>query len=251
MNKPLRKCTVCGLEAHNEQELELFAKAKKSRYGRNNLCKKCKNIYQNRLKASKRVKPTYLRKCPHCGVEAHNKDELELFVKVDRQPYGRSTICKKCCKEKSRKQYDSSRRKRLRHCYYSMLQRCYDDRDKNYKHYGGRGITVCDEWHNDKEAFIKWAIEKGYKRGLCIDRRDNNGNYSPDNCRWVTPSESLYNTRLKVTFRDTKQRICYKCKRRLPFNQFYKDSHEPTGIRRICIDCQKEIRKKRWAMRKT
>lgn len=84
---------------------------------------------------------------------------------------------------------------RVRYVYYDMLRRCYNPNDNHYKDYGGRGIAVCSEWKNDCCAFYKWAKENGYKEGLQLDRMDNNGNYEPDNCHWVTPSENAYNKR--------------------------------------------------------
>lgn len=76
----------------------------------------------------------------------------------------------------------------------AMKQRCLNPKDKNYKDYGGRGITVCSEWLNP-ENFYKWAIANAYKKGLSIDRIDVNGNYEPLNCRWATPKEQMRNTR--------------------------------------------------------
>jgi hypothetical protein len=77
----------------------------------------------------------------------------------------------------------------------SMIERCYSPLSKGFKNYGGRGITVCDEWLNDFMAFYSWAVENGYQEGLEIDRKDNDGNYEPSNCRWVTPLENCQNTR--------------------------------------------------------
>ena len=79
--------------------------------------------------------------------------------------------------------------------WYSMVHRCTVPTDAHYEYYGGRGITVCDEWKDNDKAFIRWAFENGYERGLSIDRIDNDGNYCPDNCRWTTRSVQQNNTR--------------------------------------------------------
>ena len=82
--------------------------------------------------------------------------------------------------------------------YRNMLQRCYNPRYKRYADYGGRGITVCPEWRHSFANF--WLDMSGtYKPGLTLDRRDNNGNYSPDNCRWITLQEQLANRRCSIT----------------------------------------------------
>ena len=77
-----------------------------------------------------------------------------------------------------------------------MIRRCYDDRYHAYKDYGGRGIRVCDEWLNDPSEFIKWCWASGYDKGLKIDRINNDGNYEPSNCRFITHQENCCNTRL-------------------------------------------------------
>jgi hypothetical protein len=79
-----------------------------------------------------------------------------------------------------------------------MKKRCYSPKDLAYKNYGGRGITICDEWRASPACFIEWAIQNGWRRGLEIDRRDNNGPYSPLNCRFVTRATNSRNTRRNV-----------------------------------------------------
>ena len=80
--------------------------------------------------------------------------------------------------------------------WVSMKQRCNNPRDRAFKDYGGRGISVCEEWINNADAFVSWAIAYGWEKGLSIDRINNDGNYSPDNCRFVTRQFSACNQRL-------------------------------------------------------
>ena len=79
---------------------------------------------------------------------------------------------------------------RLYNIYSGMKQRCYNPNNQHYQWYGGKGITICNEWINDNglQNFIDWALNHGYNENLTIDRIDNNQGYSPDNCQWVTQS---------------------------------------------------------------
>lgn len=74
-----------------------------------------------------------------------------------------------------------------------IKQRCLNKNDKFFHRYGGRGIKICAEWINNSSAFIEWAILNGYSEELEIDRIDNDGDYSPENCRWVTHEENCRN----------------------------------------------------------
>lgn len=85
------------------------------------------------------------------------------------------------------------RKHRLYSIWANMKSRCYNPNATHYKRYGGRGISICDEWINDFKTFYDWAVENGYSDDLSIDRIDVNGNYEPSNCRWVTDKEQSIN----------------------------------------------------------
>lgn len=86
-------------------------------------------------------------------------------------------------------------RTRLYKIWHRIKLRCYDSKSHRYEDYGGRGIRVCDEWRESFEAFAKWALANGYADNLTIDRRENNGNYQPDNCRWIGQQDQQTNKR--------------------------------------------------------
>lgn len=93
----------------------------------------------------------------------------------------------------SHKHYD-----RLYHIWNGMKFRCENPKSKDFKHYGGRGIKVSDVWRHDFMSFRAWAIEHGYQPNLTIDRINVDGNYEPDNCRWLTREDNNRTKRKKV-----------------------------------------------------
>jgi len=98
-----------------------------------------------------------------------------------------------------------SKYRSLTNCWKSLIHRCYNPNNKSFYRYGGRGITVCEEWLDKSEGlqnFINWALGHNWQKGLTIDRTDNNLGYSPNNCKWENKSRQQRNkeTSLKVEY---------------------------------------------------
>ena len=102
---------------------------------------------------------------------------------------------------------------RLHDIWLGMKGRCYNPHDARYSRYGGRGIEVCREWQNDFGAFCEWAFNNGYSDNLTIDRINNDGNYSPENCRWATTEEQSKNrsTNIKITIGNATKTLSEWC----------------------------------------
>ena len=98
------------------------------------------------------------------------------------------------------KVFHSPEHERVYKIWGGMKQRCCNEKHKSYKYYGGRGISICEEWINNSEAFCEWALSHGHKFNLSIDRINNNGNYEPGNCRWATAKEQMHNQRPRSEF---------------------------------------------------
>lgn len=110
---------------------------------------------------------------------------------------GKSKSCRCLANELTRERATThgGSKSRLYRTWCGMLKRCDVPSEKSYKNYGGRGITVCKSWR-DFSVFQKWALSHGYADHLTIERRDNDDDYKPSNCTWITKARQTLNTRL-------------------------------------------------------
>lgn len=148
------------------------------------------------------------------------------FVRANRLAHERTKSCG-CLRIDSNKQKNTTHGMSKTNIYYawhSMKARCYNPTDHNYSRYGNRGITVCDEWRNSFESFLRWATSNGYHEGLTLDRIDNDGNYCPNNCRWVTTSVQNNNrsVSINITYNGKTQNLSEWCKElNLPYMRIW------------------------------
>lgn len=138
-----------------------------------------------------------------------------VIVRGSNLKKGNTTSCGCKAKERLRNinlSHDLSGTK-LYSVWKGMKTRCNNSNTMYYQRYGGRGIKVCDEWDDDFKVFYDWANSNGFLEELTLDRIDNNGNYCPENCRWVDMKEQSNNTRKNrcVTYQGETKNLAQWC----------------------------------------
>ena len=136
-----------------------------------------------------------LFKCPTCNTSI---ERMKHQGKSQEQ-------CPECARKSQKEKVTShgDRHSRLYRTWINMRARCNNPNEPKYESYGNKGITVCQEW--DKyEVFKEWALSNGYTDDLTIDRINVNGNYSPDNCQFITNSENASKDRISVSYKQLK-----------------------------------------------
>lgn len=121
----------------------------------------------------------------------------------------RSCGCLKSALHTARLTKHGGKHTKLYAVWCSMKARCNNPKDTDYRLYGAKGVSVCEEWSNNFAEFRGWAELNGYRSGLSIDRKDSNGNYEPLNCRWATPIVQSNNTKrnIPITFQGKTQNV--------------------------------------------
>ena len=137
---------------------------------------------------NKKSKPAWFCRCD-CG-----KEKVIISCALKRG-ITLSCGCYRDERVKSTNTKHGLKKTRLYNIWINMKQRCYNNRNPKYPIYGKRGISICSQWLKNFITFYNWAILNGYKDTLTIDRINVNGNYEPNNCRWITNQEQQRNKR--------------------------------------------------------
>ena len=187
-NKSIREKMINISKRDENGKLHYYKNLQGMKFGR---LMPIKYLYTNARK-----KAVWLCKCD-CG--------KKIEVESDRLATGNTKSCGCLHSDESKKRaklmieaktkYRRIYEKELAHIFHAMKSRCYNPECKAYKNYGGRGITIFQDWLDDFNNFYEWSIKNKYEKSLSIDRINVNGNYEPTNCRWVTNLQQQNNRR--------------------------------------------------------
>lgn len=142
-------------------------------------------------------------KCGFCG------NEFKAHVQHIKSGNTKSCGCYKKRRSKEVNTKHGLVYTRLYDIWTHMKNRTLNPKYKYYLDYGGRGITICEEWKNDFMSFYDWAMSNGYSDELSIDRINNEGNYCPENCRWTTPTIQMRNQRMQKNNTSGYKGVCF------------------------------------------
>lgn len=196
-------------------DIEMIIDMTGNKYGRLTVLE-----YAGKKQSGKQYRTTWLCEC-ECG----NK-KIIAGAELRR---GKTISCGCFHKEmvgKLNRKHGLANKTKLYGVWKSMRDRCFNPKNKSYNNYGGRGITVCNEWNNNFGAFYNWAIQHGYKQKelesgrnkFSIDRINNNGNYEPNNCKFSTDKEQANNKRTNIA-ENLKHKKCAVCGNNIIFKQ--------------------------------
>ncbi|MCL2636949.1 MAG: hypothetical protein FWD48_01130 [Oscillospiraceae bacterium] len=130
-----------------------------------------------------------------CGNTTFTRNDYLIKGKTKSCGCLGSELASKRMKQNPINKSHNKSKSRIYNIWSTIKQRTTDPNHKEYHNYGERGIIMHKEWFNSFQSFYDWSIQNGYKENLCNDRKQNNGNYSPDNCRWITNKENCNNKR--------------------------------------------------------
>lgn len=131
-----------------------------------------------------------------CNCDCGNTTERRSSILVDAIKHGKASHCG--CSPVLKTHGLTKGNKNLYWVWAAMIQRCTNENSKDFKDYGAKGISICDDWRSDFASFHEWSMSNGYQQGLTIDRTNNEKGYNPENCAWVTIKKQMRNQRKTV-----------------------------------------------------
>jgi hypothetical protein len=189
------ECIDCGRKTYHPFKKVINSSAPKC------LCKFNYGKYKNQSWNGKKYGHLTITGYENCRFICICDCGEKAFVKPTHLFDGIVKTCGKCEYSKENITTHQMSGHRLYRIWRGMIERCYNPKRNSYYLYGGRGISICDEWKSDLFKFVEWANSHGYSEELSIDRIDGDGNYEPNNCRWATPVEQANNQHPKYTFK--------------------------------------------------